>query len=74
MHARDMTQTLDSLKGYHHLNRGAVRVSDDVTGTNERIGCVHFGNDQRHILVHTEGGRVIDHDSAKAGNIFCVRT
>ena len=54
-----------------HHDGGAVRVGDDSAGTVQRIGGVALGHDERHVLVHAEGGGVVNHDGTEASDVGC---
>ena len=68
VHATYRRQVVDSFQRHNHLNRRTVRVSDDVTRRVERIVAVHFRHYQRHIVVHAECRRVVNHYRSVFGN------
>ncbi len=66
MHAPNMRQPLYGRQCNDHLYRRAVGVGDDAARCVESVVGVDFGHHQRHIVVHAERTRIIDHDSAVA--------
>ena len=55
----DMAQVFDRLQSRHHHDGRTVRIGDDAARTLQGIGCVAFGYDERHVLVHAESAGVI---------------
>ena len=68
MHARDVREVLDGVQCHDHLDRRAVRVGDDPPGSPLRILGIHLRHHKRHILVHAEGARVVDHHGPVLGD------
>ena len=66
----DMAQVFDRLQSRHHHDGRTVRVGDDAARTLQGIGCVAFGYDERHVLVHAESAGVIYHDCPVTGDVF----
>ncbi len=48
----------------------AIWIREDALVTIDRIR-VDFGNDERHIRIHTEGRAVIHHDATALHRYFC---
>ena len=63
---------MDDVERHDHLDGRAVGVSDDPPGTDQGIGGVDLGYDQRYIAVHTEGTGIVDHHGAVLGDGLCV--
>ena len=59
-HAADSGCVVERLQRESHLCRRAVRAGDDPLRV-ERVLRVDLRNDQRHVVVHTEVARLIDH-------------
>ena len=66
--ALDVAQLLQRLQRHDHHNRRAVRVGDDATRTVQRVLGVALGHHQRHIVVHTERTRIVDHHATVLRN------
>ena len=65
-----MGEVLDGLKHDNHHDGRTVGVGNHVAGTVEGVLCVAFRNNQRYIVVHTEGRRVVDHHSTVLGDVL----
>ena len=59
---------MQRLEGDDHLNGRAIRIRDDVPlgVTIERLR-VHFRHDQRHVGIHPEMRRIVDHNTSGGG-------
>ena len=68
MHPLDVREGLNGIQGHHHLYGRAVGVSNDSARTHEGVVAIHLRYHQRHIVVHAEGARIVDHDGTVAGN------
>ena len=64
MHRLDVGELFERLQSDNHLYGGAVGVGNHAAGTHLGIGAIDFGHHQRHIFVHAECARIVDHDSA----------
>ena len=63
-----MRQPLDGLQSYDHLDSGAVGVGDDAPRCLPGIAGIDLGHDQRHVGVHAESTRIVDHDRTVLGD------
>ena len=72
MNTANVGELLDDVQCHDHLDRRAVRVSDDPSRAYESIGSIDLGYDEGDVLLHTEGAGVIDHHSTMAGDIFRI--
>ena len=64
MHAAYGRYVVDGLESDHHLYGGAVGVGYDVARGVKRVVAVDFGHNQRHVAVHAERARVVNHQRA----------
>ena len=56
---------MQRLQRDHHLDGRAIGIGDDVALTKAlKRFAVHLRHDQRHVRVHAEMGRVVDHGAA----------
>ena len=67
MYAAYVRYLLYGIQRHDHLYGGAVGVGDYVARGVERIAGIDLGDDQRHVRIHTEGARVVDHEGAVFG-------
>ena len=58
----DFVFVIQRFQGYHRLDCGAVRVSDDIFVPVDIFG-IYFGNNQRNVGVHSPLGAVVDYDT-----------
>ena len=67
-HPADPGQIMQWLQGQHHLDRGAVRVGDDVALTKSRkcLG-IDLRDHQRHVRIHAIVRGVVDDHSPRFG-------
>ncbi len=61
MHAGDGAQVVDRFQCHHHLDGSAVGIGDDAARRVESVVTVHLRHHQRHVGVHAEGTRIVDH-------------
>ena len=64
MHARNVRKALDGVQRHDHLDRRAVGVGDDPPRGVLRIPGIDLRYDQRHVGVHAERARIVDHHGA----------
>ncbi len=64
-HALHRRPVVQGLQRHHELDRGTVRIGDDVLLLEavDRRG-VHLRHDERHVGIVAPGRRIIDHDAA----------
>ena len=76
MYAADMREFLNRFQADCHDDGGAVRVGDDAFAALLESLCdvigVEFRNHQRHILIHAERRRVVNHDGTMTGDVLGV--
>ena len=61
MHPSDWRKAVYRVESHHHLDCGAVRIGNYVSRSLQSIGTVDFGHNQRHIGVHAESARIVNH-------------
>ena len=67
--AFDVRDILQRLQNHHHHNSGAVGVGNDAARTVEGVLGVTFRHYERHVLVHTERARIVNHHRAVLGDV-----
>ena len=68
-HALDLRFIVQRLQRDDHLDRGTVGVSNDVAlGVPIEVFRIDLGYDQRHIRIHSEIRRIVDHDTTRLGS------
>ena len=68
MHAADVRHLLDRLQCHDHLDRRAVGVGDNAARGVLRIFGIDLRHHQRHVGIHAEGARIVDHDRTVSGD------
>ena len=63
MDALDVAELLKALEHYYHHDGSAVRIGNDATWTNQGILGIALWHNERHIRIHAECARVVDHHS-----------
>ena len=65
----DLEQIMQRLQGHYHLCSGTVRVRDNATTRLLQRFSIHFRHNQRNARLHTEMGRIIDHDTTRCRSL-----
>ena len=69
MDAPDGTDIVDDFERHDHHDCRAVGIGDDAARTVKRIFGVALRHDERHVFIHTESARIVNHDRAILGDV-----
>ena len=68
MHRAYRRQVSYGFERHHHLYGSAVRIGYDAARSVESIVAVHFGHHQRHVDIHAESARIVNHRGSRGRN------